>query len=221
MKFFLKWFAYPLLIATIASVAFIFDAIVGNLIAGASFLWAGFIVWTVFFVAKPKDRIKGFLGIIIGFAIASGMMLITSSFTANLWVVSISALLGVFVGNFTAMHFEKADKFWLSSVSGIFVGMSLSFSGLGVGMSPMTGVGDAFLMLGIIALYAVMGLTLGFLSMLGKKYIDKKLKSFDLPGSVQEVQVKEESVESQTIKATTEDVVDMQKNKTKEKEKKL
>ncbi|MBO5394666.1 MAG: hypothetical protein J6A28_02035 [Clostridia bacterium] len=204
MKIFLKWFAYPLLIATLASIAFVCDAIIGSVIAGASFLWVAFIVWTVFFVAKFKDRVKGLLGILIGFAIASGMMLITSSFTANLWVISVSALLGVFVGNFAAMHFEKADKFWLSSVSGIFVGMSLSFSGLGIGMSPMNGASEAFLMLGIIMIYAVLGLTLGFFSMLGKKYIDKKRQSLEMPkGNAED--------------ASTEDVVSAEDEEVKDK----
>lgn len=196
MKFFLKWFAFPLLIAVLASAGFLFDALIGNLfVNGASFLSFGFIVWTVFFAAKFKDRIKGFIGILIGFAISLMMMLITKSFTANLYVISISALVGVFIGNFVAMQCGNAEKFWIGSVSGIFVGISLSFSGLGIGMNPLASVREGFLMFGIIAVYAILGLALGFFSMLGKKYIDKKLKSLEGNSvTIEQTQEKQENI---------------------------
>ena len=98
MKVFLKYFAMPLLIAVVASALYIVDALIGGLfVSGGSFMWVAFASWTVFFGASIKDRIKGFIGIIIGFLAAILMMLITGSFTLNIGTISISCLLGVFL----------------------------------------------------------------------------------------------------------------------------
>ena len=102
----------PLLIAFIASALYLLDAlIVGIFINGASFMWVGFAVWTVFYKASIQDRFKGLLGIIIGFFCAIIMMLITNSFTLNIATVSVSCLLGVFVMNGLIMTFDHLKKF--------------------------------------------------------------------------------------------------------------
>ena len=165
MKVFLKFFAIPLLIAVLAGALYIFDALVGNaLVAGGSFMWVAFAVWTVFYGAKLKDRIKGLIGIVIGFGSALLMMAITSSFTLNISTISISCLLGVLLVNFLVMFMDKLDKIWLSSITGAFVGIFLSFSGLGIGLAPLSSVKSAFLMLGIIVIYAILGLICGYFS---------------------------------------------------------
>ena len=174
MKVFLKYFAVPLLIAVVASALYLVDALIAGLfIPGASFMWVGFAIWTIFYGAKMTDRIKGFVGVIVGFGAALIMMAITGSFTVNISTISISCLLGVFVVNFIVMFMDKGEKVWLNSVTGAFAGIFLTFSGFGVGLYPLASVNDCFLMLGILALYTVFGLICGFLSI----WITGKIKN--------------------------------------------
>ncbi len=178
MKIFLKWFAVPLLIAVVASGLYIVDALIGGLfVKGGSFMWVAFAIWTIFYGAKMTDRIKGFIGVMIGFGAAVVMMTITGSFSANIATVSISCLVGVFVVNALVMYMNKLDKVWLSSVTGAFAGIFLTFSNLGVGLNPLTSVGSAFTMLGILAVYTVFGLICGFLSIYFSAKINKKLET--------------------------------------------
>lgn len=180
MKIFLKWFAVPLLIAVVASVLYLVDALIGGLIvSGASFMWVAFAIWTIFYGATIKDRIKGFIGVIIGFGAAVVMMAITGSFSANIYTISISCLIGVFVVNAAVMFMDKAGKFWLNSVTGAFAGIFLTFSNLGVGLNPLASVGSAFTMLGIIALYTLFGLVCGFLSIHFTAKIKDKLTKLE------------------------------------------
>ena len=174
MKVFLKYFAVPLAIAVIASILFIVDSLIApQIIDGASFMWVAFAIWTIFYGATWQDRIKGFIGVIIGFGAGVVMNLITSSFSANLYTISISALIGVFVVNALVMMLDKTEKVWLNSLSGVFAGIFLTFSGLGQGLSPLASVSEAFIMLGIIALYAVFGMVCGFFSI----FITNKVKA--------------------------------------------
>lgn len=166
MKKFLQVSKKPFVIAVIASILCIIDAFIGGLfINGGSFMWVAFAFWTVFFAASTKDRIKGFIGTIIGYIAAIVMMLITSSFSLNIYVVSISCLLGVFAINFLVMYLEKTEKFWTNSISGVFVGIMLTFSGFGVGLNPITSWANFGIMLAILVVYAILGLLCGFFSM--------------------------------------------------------
>ena len=165
MKKFLEISRKPLVIGIVASILYIIDALIGGLLVdGGSFMWVAFAVWTVFFGVSIKDRIKALIGIFVGYLCAILMMLITSSFTANLHTISLSCLLGVFVVNCGVMYFEHAGKLWLDSISGIFVGIMLTFSGLGKGLSPLASFGEAMTMLAIIAIYSVLGLICGYCS---------------------------------------------------------
>lgn len=165
MKKFLEISKKPLLIGIIASVLYLIDALIGGFfVDGGSFMWVAFAVWTVFFGASLKDRVKALIGIVIGFFAAVLMMLITNMFTLNLHTISISCLLGVFVVNVLVMYFEKLDKFWINSISGIFVGIMLVFSGLGKGLNPLSSFKEASVMFAIIAVYTVLGLICGFFS---------------------------------------------------------
>lgn len=165
MKKFWELSKKPLLIGVIASILYIIDALIGGLfVKGGSFMWVAFAVWTVFFGASVKDRIKGLIGIVIGFLSAILMMAITSSFTLNLHTISISCLLGVFVVNALVMYFDNFKKVWLNSVTGIFVGIMLTFSGLGQGLNPLASFGEAGIMFAIIMVYSVLGLLCGYFS---------------------------------------------------------
>lgn len=176
MKVFLKYFALPLLIAIVASTLYIFDALIGNLIVpGASFMWVGFAVWTVFYGASIKDRIRGFIGIMVGFLAAVIMMLITGSFTLNLSSISISCLVGVFIVNALVMTMNHGEKIWLNSITGAFVGIFLSFSGFGIGLSPIIDFSAGATFVGILALYSFLGLLCGYISITVQNKIKVKL----------------------------------------------
>lgn len=180
MKVFLKYFSIPLAIAVIASVLFIVDSLIAPLfVKGASFMWVAFAIWTIFYVSSFTDKIKGFIGIIIGYLSATIMFLITSSFNLNLLTVSISSLVAVFLINFLVMYLDHAKKIWLNSLSGVFAGIFLTFSGLGKGLSPITNLNSFFLMFGIIVVYSIFGLLCGVCSSLVSKKSKEKLDKLD------------------------------------------
>ena len=165
MKKFWEISKKPLVIGVIATILYLIDALIGGLfVEGGSFMWVGFAFWTVFFGSSVKDRIKGLIGAIIGFLAAILMMLITSSFSLNVVTISISCMRGVFVVNALVMYFEKAEKFWMNSITGIFVGIWLSFSGLGVGLSPIANFQQFGIMLAIIVVYGILGLLCAYFS---------------------------------------------------------
>ena len=166
MRKFLEISKKPLVIGIIASLLYIIDAFVGRLfVENASFMWVGFAFWTVFFGATVEERVRGFIGTIIGFFAAVLMMFITSSFTLNVSTISISCLLGVFVVNCLVMYLDHTKKFWTNSITGVFVGIMLTFSGFGIGMNPISSFKEGGIMLAILAVYAVLGLLCGYFSL--------------------------------------------------------
>ena len=102
-------------------------------------------------------------------------MTITNSLDINLGTVSISCLLGVFLVNGLVMMLDKTEKIWLNSITGVFAGIFLTFSGLGVSLSPLASVSECFTMLGILLTYAILGLICGFFSIYGTSKIKNAL----------------------------------------------
>jgi len=175
MKIFYKWFMIPTTIGLTAGVLYIIDALLAGLfVENASFMWVAFALWTIFYGATIKDRIKGLIGVIVGFIAAIVMMLITSAFNLNIGNISISCLLGVLLINFAVMFLDKAEKVWLNSLSGVFAGIFLTFSGLGVGLSPLNSVNEAFVTLGVIVVWSVLGLICGAISIWATKKANNK-----------------------------------------------
>ncbi len=165
MKTFYKYFAVPVTIGVIASVLCIIDAFLSKaFVKNGSFMWVAFAIWTIFYGASVNERIRGLIGIVIGFIVAIIMNFITASFTLNISYLSISCLLGVLVMNFAVMFLNHTKKIWTNSITGVFAGIFLTFSGLGIGMSPTADVKTCFLMLAIIVTYAVLGMLCGFFS---------------------------------------------------------
>ena len=205
MKVFYKYFAFPLITAVIASCLYLADCIFAGLfVEGASFLWVAFINWTVFYGATISERIRGLIGLVIGFGVAIIMMLITGSFTLNIWTISISCMLGIFVMNFFVMQLDHTKKIWTNSITGVFTAISLVFSGYGIGLSPLASVSEAFLMLGILVVYAILGMICGFCSITFSAKVKKKLEK--LEGKTEETpkenETKEEAVEEKEKKTT-------------------
>lgn len=175
MKKFWEISKKPLHIALIASILYIIDALIAGLfVKGASFMWVAFAFWTVFFGASVKDRIKALIGSVIGFFAAVLMMLITNSFNLNISTISISCLLGVFVINVLVMYLNHAEKIWMNSISGVFIGIMIIFSGLGIGLSPLASLEEAGIMFAVLITYAILGLLCGYFSIAFEK--KKKMK---------------------------------------------
>lgn len=180
MKTFYKHFAVPVAIGVIASVLCIIDAFLSKaFVKNGGFMWVAFAIWTIFYGSSINERIRGLIGIVIGFVVAVIMNLITASFTLNLSYLSISCLLGVLVMNFAVMFLNHTKKIWTNSVTGVFAGIFLTFSGLGIGMSPTADVKSAFLMLAIIVVYAVLGMLCGFFSIFFTNKAKKKLEKLE------------------------------------------
>lgn len=117
-----------------------------------SFAWIAFILWT--FTAKTADNsskgkllIRMLIGIPIGLILAICMIRIPTFFANNIVI----KYLIVFLCNGIAVLFP--GKF----VSGIFLGMGLTFSGLGVGIIPNT-LKDALIILFVIISFSILGM---------------------------------------------------------------
>ena len=81
--------------------------------------------------------------------------------------------------NFAVMFLNHTKKIWTNSVTGVFAGIFLTFSGLGIGMSPTADVKTCFLMLAIIVVYAILGMICGFFSIYFTNKANKKLESLE------------------------------------------
>ena len=158
-----KYLKMPVIVGSIASVIYIIDNFLGKaLVDGGSFMWVSFVSWTIFYGVSLNERIKALIGNIIGFLFGLLMWHSSSFFPGSIFGISIAGLLFVFIANGAMMFFPYFKKFWLDSISGIFMGVFLTFSGLGVRLYP-NNINDAFLQIAIILIYSLFGLIAGFL----------------------------------------------------------
>ena len=154
----------PIIIGVIASILYVIDSFVSRMIdLDRGFMWVAFVAWTISFSLNTKDKIKMWIGHFIGFGAAVGMIYFGQIFDSEILGVGIAAVIGVFLFNGLVMYFDNFKKIWLSSITGIFMGIFLTFSGLGVGLGPDTWC-DAFTILGIILTYSFFGCVCAFFS---------------------------------------------------------
>jgi len=158
-----------IIIGTIAAILFCVDSILTKYVwtsygtIDRGFMWVAFVAWTISSGMKNKDRIKMWIGLIPGFLAAVGMIYFGQIFSANVIGISIAAVIGVFLFNGLAMYFDNFKKFWLNSITGIFMGIFLTFSGLGVGLGADTW-SDAGMTIAIILVYSLLGCVCAFFS---------------------------------------------------------
>lgn len=158
-----KLFKMPIVVGIIASCIYIIDNFLGkHLVSGGSFMWVAFVSWTIFYGVSFSERIKALIGNVVGFLFGVLMFHSSSFFGGSVLGISISGLLFVFLANGAMMFFPNFKKLWLNSISGIFMGVFLTFSGLGVSLYPTT-ISNAFLQLGTILIYSTLGLIAGLL----------------------------------------------------------
>lgn len=164
MKKFWQFIRIPVVVGLIASVIYIVDNFLGNaLVSGGSFMWVAFLSWTIFCTVSLKERIQALIGNVVGFGFGVFMFHSSSFFPGNLGPISIAGLLFVFLANGAMMFFPHFKKVWLHSLPAIFLGVALTFSGVGVGLYPDT-VSHAFLQLAIILIYSLFGLLAGMVN---------------------------------------------------------
>jgi len=164
-----------IVIALIAGILVLCDGLITRLLGqNATFTWVAFVSWTVFFSSSIEERERAILGYIVGFLAAYAIINIgnlLSFINFNVFgIVAIGSLIATILINYLCIEFEKLHKFIPVSTSGIFVGISMTFSGLGIGLTPNT-LENSLLMVIIIVTYGILGLLSGWAT---QKYSSKK-----------------------------------------------
>ena len=162
-------------IGIIAGLLVFLDGIITNLMGiSGSFVWVSFVSWTVFFGASVDERIRAVPGYIVGFIFAILIInlgnFLNSLFDWTIFGVALSSILATAIMNFLCMYFEKLKKIYLNSISGIFVGIAMTFSSLGIGLTPNS-LSNCITMIIIILVYGILGLLSGYATL---KINDKK-----------------------------------------------
>lgn len=154
-----------LTIAIIAGILVLCDGIISKLLKQtASFTWVAFVSWTVFFGSTVIERMKAVVGYIIGFISAVLIIQLGNYFSfiqINIFGVALGAMLATMIINFLCIELEGIEKHFPISTSGIFVGIAMTFSGLGANLTTTT-VESSLLMLTIIVVYGILGLISGW-----------------------------------------------------------
>ena len=152
-----------IVIAIIAGILVLCDGIITKLLnQSASFTWIAFVSWTVFFGATIKERLKAILGYVLGFFAAIAIMQLGNLFSfMNIIGIAFGSILATMIINYVCIELERTEKRFPYSVSGIFVGISMTFAGVGIGLLPNT-ITNSILMLSIIVIYGILGLLSGW-----------------------------------------------------------
>lgn len=160
---------YAIFVGLMAASTILIDYGVSSLlIKGCSFVWISFISWTLNTPLSNKDRFKSIPGATVGYLFANAMNLIAKYFEIfsklSFLNLPIGSVFSTFLFNFIIMKYITTKKLG-GFIPHIFFGMSLAFSGLGIGLFP-----DNPLSLLIILIYDIVGL----LCCLGCDFLSKK-----------------------------------------------
>lgn len=164
-------------IGLIAGLLVLLDGIISKALSvSGSFVWVSFVSWTVFFGSTTNERIRAIPGYIVGFILAIAIIyfgnFLNSIFDWKIFGVAISSILATAIINFACIYFEKLKKIYLDSINGIFVGIAMTFSSLGIGLNPDS-LSNCITMLLIILIYGILGLLSGYVTL---KVINSKKK---------------------------------------------
>lgn len=154
---------YSLGIGLVATGCVVFDYLIVNFILknqlsnalpGVSFTWIAFLSWTMFISAQKIDRIKALVGFVVGFLSANLMIFsgISISKFIPINAIPIGAFIATFLFNALFARYGYSPKIF-NSVPATFLGMALTFSGLGINEMPLHPI-----KLAIIIIYGIMGL---------------------------------------------------------------
>ena len=152
-----RMLAYSLAVATIVTALSVADCFIAPcFFKGTSFMWIAFISWTLFSGQPKNERLKAIIGYIIGYFAANGMVWLASNFETFTKLQSPVLPMGFLAIGFVfnmliAMYGNYTNKF-LNSIPAMFLGLSFTFSGVGVGFNP-----GNLSSLAIIVIYGMMG----------------------------------------------------------------
>lgn len=154
-----------IVIAIIAGILVLCDGIITKILnQSGSFTWVAFVSWTVFFGSTVEERLKAVIGYVIGFLSATAIIYLgnwLNFIPFSIFGVAIGSILATMIINYLCIELERTEKHFPISVSGIFVGIAMVFSGLGVGLTVDT-IQNSILMLIIIVVYGILGLLSGW-----------------------------------------------------------
>lgn len=136
----------------LVAVAVVLISDIVSLSALGSFAWISFILWnytakTDTQMKKTKILLRMICGLPIGLGLAICMIHIPSFFGGNVML----KYLVTFLCNGIAVLFPS------SMVPGIFFGIGLTFSGLGVGLLP-NNIENALIILGVMVAFSIIGM---------------------------------------------------------------
>ena len=149
-------FFYAICVGLIASLALTADFFISPLfVSKGSFVWIAFINWTVFSISSGIEKLKAIGGYVTGYLCANGMIALGGFLTSQFNLspsFPIGAVIATFLFNALIIRYGLSKKI-ITSISSIFIGMSLTFSGLGTNMRATN-----LNMLFIIMIYGIIGL---------------------------------------------------------------
>ena len=150
---------YAVLVGVIVTIMSTIDCFVAPCFfkgKGTSFMWVAFISWTLFSSQSKNERLKAIIGYIIGYFAANGMVWLANNFEifTKLYspVMPIGFLVVGFLFNILIARYGDYSNKFLNSIPAMFLGLSFTFSGVGVGFAP-----NNLNSLAIIIIYGMMG----------------------------------------------------------------
>ena len=156
----------PLTVALLAGSLIAIDHFLAPIFfASANFVWVAFVSWTVFFASPTKDRLKAIPSYVVGF-LAANLIVLIGAHLDLVWILP--AIAATFLVNFLVLWLVDV-KFLI--ISGIFVGIAMTFARGGVGIEMWS-----WQILALIVTYGVLGLLCGHVCMQVSKYLDKTKK---------------------------------------------
>ena len=164
----IKYLGGPLIIAILALICQIVDQIIGPMMPiGASFGWVAFQAWAAYFIAgcTVKGGVKAFWAYVVGIVASICIIAVGSMWSSGLgfWAFPLSVL--VFV--IPTIATEKVDLLSLTPI--IFVSAGAYFGIMNY--VPEATYTTAFI---VEMLYCVIGLVLGYLTIVIRGAYDKK-----------------------------------------------
>lgn len=154
-----------IVIAIIAGILVLLDGAIAKIFKQtSSFTWVAFVSWTVFFGSTVEERLKAIVGYVLGFLSAIAIIKLGELFSFinfNILGVAIGSILATMIINFLCIEFENLDKVFPVSTSGVFVGIAMTFSGLGAGLVASS-LQSSLIMLALIVIYGILGLLSGW-----------------------------------------------------------
>ena len=140
------------------------------------FIWIAFASWTIFFTSSTKERLKSLPGYIIGMLASIAIIYLGSAISSfmNFTINGISATscFATLLVVFCIMLMYEFKLLNFTSISSVFVGIWVIFSGLGATIYPNS-VKDTLIIFAIVICYSIVGLIAGWLSMIIYKLTDK------------------------------------------------